>query len=39
LSTMKGELKQIKGVGEKTEEIILEILETRNLSYYNSLNA
>jgi DNA repair photolyase len=39
LSTMKGELKQIRGVGEKTEEIILGILETKNSSYYNSLNA
>jgi len=39
LSTMKNELKQIKGIGEKTEEIILEILETKNSSYYNSLSA
>ena len=39
LSTMKGELKQIRGVGEKTEEITLEILETKNSSYYNSLSA
>lgn len=37
LSTMKGNLREIKGVGEKTERIILEILETRNSSYYNSL--
>jgi hypothetical protein len=39
LSTMKGEMKKIKGVGERTEEIILEILETKNSSYYNSLHA
>jgi DNA repair photolyase len=39
LSTMKSELKQIKGVGEKTEEIILDILETKKSSYYNGLNA
>jgi len=38
LSTMKGELRKIKGVGEKTEEILLEILETKNSSYYNSLS-
>jgi len=28
---MKGTLREIKGVGEKTEEIILEILETQKL--------
>jgi len=38
LSTMKGKLREIRGVGEKTEKIILEILETKNSSYYNSLN-
>ncbi len=37
LSTMKNTLREIKGVGEKTEKIILEILETKNSSYYNSL--
>jgi DNA repair photolyase len=37
LSTMKNKLREIKGVGEKTENIILEILETKNSSYYNSL--
>lgn len=37
LSTMKGRLREIKGVGEKTEKIILEILETKNSAYYDSL--
>jgi len=37
LSTMKSSLMEIKGVGEKTEEIILEILETKDSAYYNSL--
>ncbi|MBN1358010.1 radical SAM protein [Candidatus Bathyarchaeota archaeon] len=37
LSTMKNQLREIKSVGEKTEKIILEILETKNSSYYNSL--
>jgi DNA repair photolyase len=37
LSTMKSALKEIKGVGYKTEQIILEILETKNSDYYNSL--
>ena len=37
LSIMKNQLREIKGVGEKTEKIILEILETKNSSYYNSL--
>jgi DNA repair photolyase len=37
LSTMKKTLREIKGVGEKTEKIILEILETKNSAYYNSL--
>lgn len=37
LSTMKGELREIKGVGEKTENLILEIMETRSSSYYGSL--
>jgi hypothetical protein len=38
LSTMKSSLRKIKGVGEKTEEIILEILETKDSAYYNSLS-
>lgn len=37
LSSMKEELRKIKGVGEKTEEIILEILETKESSYYNTV--
>jgi DNA repair photolyase len=37
LSTLKNTLREIKGVGEKTEKIILEILETKNSAYYNSL--
>ncbi len=37
LSTMKSRLREIKGVGEKTEKTILEILETKNSAYYNSL--
>ena len=37
LSAMKSTLREIKGVGEKTEKIILEILETKNSAYYNSL--
>jgi len=37
LSAMKNRLREIKGVGEKTENIILEILETKNSAYYNSL--
>jgi len=37
LSTMKSTLREINGVGEKTEKIILEILETKNSAYYNSL--
>jgi len=38
LSTMKNTLREIKGVGEKTEKIILEILETKSSAYYNSLS-
>ena len=38
LSTLKTALREIKGVGEKTEKIILEILETKNSAYYNSLS-
>jgi hypothetical protein len=37
LSTIKNTLREIKGVGEKTEKIILEILETKNSAQYNSL--
>jgi DNA repair photolyase len=37
LSTMKGELRKIQGVGEKTEKIIFEILETKDSSYYGRL--
>lgn len=37
LSKMKGELRTIKGVGEKTERLILEILETKTSSYYENL--
>ena len=37
LSAMKNRLREIKGVGEKTEKIILEILETKKSDYYNSL--
>jgi hypothetical protein len=37
LSTMKGELRSIKGVGRVTESIILEILKTRSSSYYKKL--
>lgn len=37
LSTMKNTLREIKGVGEKTEKIIREILETKNSAYYNDL--
>ena len=37
LSAHKNTLREIKGVGEKTEEIILEILETKNSAYYNIL--
>jgi len=37
LSNMKGELRSIKGVGEKTEKIILEILDTGTSSYYENL--
>jgi hypothetical protein len=37
LSSMKRELKRINGVGKVTESIILEILETKNSSYYKKL--
>lgn len=38
LSRMKHELKNIKGVGEKTEQIILDILETKTSRYYDDLS-
>jgi DNA repair photolyase len=38
LSSIKNELRQIKGVGEVTERIILEILNTGNSSYYEKLS-
>jgi DNA repair photolyase len=37
LSATKDELRKIKGVGEKTEEVILEILETGSSSLYEKL--
>ncbi len=37
LSTMKGNLQKLKGVGKTTERIILEILETGSSSYYEKL--
>jgi DNA repair photolyase len=37
LSTMKGELRKLKGIGKTTEGIILEILETGSSSYYEKL--
>jgi len=37
LSAMKRELRKIRGVGEKTEDIILEVLETGSSCYYEEL--
>ncbi|VUT27016.1 MAG: hypothetical protein MOIL_01825 [Candidatus Methanolliviera sp. GoM_oil] len=37
LSTMKGDLQKLKGVGRVTEDIIMEILETGRSSYYEKL--
>ncbi|MCK4688922.1 MAG: hypothetical protein KAT41_01365, partial [Candidatus Marinimicrobia bacterium] len=37
LSSVKGELQKLKGVGKTTEGIILEILETGSSSYYEKL--
>jgi DNA polymerase/3'-5' exonuclease PolX len=37
LSSIKNELRKIKGVGPTTERIILEILETRRSKYYEKL--
>jgi hypothetical protein len=38
LSALKNRLREIGGVGEKTEQIILEILETKGSAYYDSLS-
>jgi DNA repair photolyase len=38
LSLMKDRLREISGVGEKTEQIILEILSTKRSAYYDSLS-
>ena len=38
LSSMKSALRGIRGVGEKTEQIILEIMATKKSDYYNTLN-
>jgi len=37
LSAMKDRLREISGVGEKTAQVILEILETKDSAYYDSL--
>jgi len=37
LSEIKGNLKDIKGIGSKTEKMILEILDTKTLRYYEKL--
>ena len=37
LSEFKGSFQKIKGVGQKTEKMIFEILETKNLKYYQKL--
>jgi DNA repair photolyase len=37
LSAIKSTLREINGVGEKTEKIILEIMDTKDSAYYNSL--
>lgn len=37
LSTMRGRLQQIKGVGKTTEKIIFEILTTKRCSFYEEL--
>lgn len=37
LSTMRGDLQKLKGVGRVTEGIIMEILETGRSSYYEKL--
>jgi len=38
LSALKSKLRTISGVGEKTEQIILEILSTKGSAYYDSLS-
>lgn len=38
LPAMKDKLRQIKGVGEQTEKIIQEILQTKNSTYYENLS-
>jgi DNA polymerase/3'-5' exonuclease PolX len=38
LYALKSKLREIRGVGEKTEKIILEILESKESDYYNSLS-
>jgi DNA repair photolyase len=37
LSELKGKLREVKGVGEETERIVLEILETGKSSYHEQL--
>ena len=39
LSSIKNDLRKIKGVGPATEKILLEILETKNSKYYEKLMA
>ena len=39
LSELKGKLREVKGVGEETERIVLEILETGKSSYHEQLLA
>jgi DNA repair photolyase len=38
LSTMKNKLREISGVGWKTEKLLREILETKGSAYYDSLS-
>ncbi len=38
LSALKSKLRTINGVGEKTEQIIIEILNTKGSAYYDSLS-
>ena len=37
LSSMRGQLQKLKGVGQTTERIIMEILDTRKSKYYEKL--
>ena len=39
LSELKGKLREVKGVGEEMERVVLEILETGKSSYYERLLA